>query len=1027
MRGMRGESTIRTAIGISILTLPIIALMIGIVSVRQFTASAAPLPANELLITASDSDQTANVGDTIQYTYVLSNSTAAAKAVDITVATAPDDWQTRLVDTAQASLIVAAGAEATVVVEVRIPTYENGVDDGDTAVTTVSVADGADTLTASNTTTAATTKGFDIVLPSAQTAGPSTTATFRIEATNSGSTQQDLALEIISEGNYPTDILALDDGSTLVSQVSKSAVAPSNNPQVFEIVMQIPSTASGGDTNTAQAKITYGGREEIFDVVVTIDQALIPTDTPTTVPTTAPTDTPAPEPVATSDGSIYADDREPNNSRAQAAFFDGGLTEICNQTFWPTSDIDHYAFIATAGMQYTISSKETSAGSGTGLDPVMKIINPQGNVVADNDTYTTDTTISIFPTVIFVPSQSGTFIIEMTNKGVVDPTNLTYCIDVEQAVYQSPTPTTTTTPTPTTTPTQTPTPTATPDGDSCEPNETLDTACLIALNTNNGQDFVPGYGVGIDRDYFRIWVKPNVLHNCRVTINDGSIADTTITIFDQSGGWLGFNDDRAPDDNGSQVFFSPTYQGYAYILVEPLNAPVDLQRSDTIENLYAYTLRCESAPPTSTPLPTSTHTPTHTPTKTPTPVPTSTPEPSSTPQPTSTSTPITPSALTDDDCEPNENTGQSCLLAPGEAVGANFRPPYGSGNDRDYFRTYVKPGIEYTCETRNLSPLSDTKLTVFNLNGQQIGFNDDRETGDFSSEVTVNPGYQGEIFILVESSRYIRPEDADQFSYQVLCQSSVIPTLVPTETFTPWPTNTPWPTRTPWPSPTPTTEGAAIPKATNTSVPGNNSTAAPTARPSNSDDDDNGNGNDDDDVVNTAVPTNIPLPTSTPRPRSTPQPTPTLRPTSTPQPTPTLAPTATPQPTATPFIFPTDTPVPSINIVPIATATPVLLPTPNVQLSVKVYYDGNNSFSAELNEGVMDIAVSVYDNASGALLGFGYTNEAGEVFFGGNPPLPTSGAVRLIIPYLNYEQIVPADVTQVDIRIPPQQLPGQIP
>ena len=69
---------------------------------------------------------------------------------------------------------------------------------------------------------------------------------------------------------------------------------------------------------------------------------------------------------------------------------------------------------------------------------------------------------------------------------------------------------------------------------------------------------------------------------------------------------------------------------------------------------------------------------------------------------------------------------------------------------------------------------------------------------------------------------------------------------------------------------------------------------------------------------------------------------------------------------------------------------------------------------------VEDVAVAVYDNTTGELLAFGYTNEAGVIRFSS---LVVSGAVRVSIPYLQFNQ-VGTGTSNVFIRVAPFQLPA---
>ncbi len=72
----------------------------------------------------------------------------------------------------------------------------------------------------------------------------------------------------------------------------------------------------------------------------------------------------------------------------------------------------------------------------------------------------------------------------------------------------------------------------------------------------------------------------------------------------------------------------------------------------------------------------------------------------------------------------------------------------------------------------------------------------------------------------------------------------------------------------------------------------------------------------------------------------------------------------------------------------------------------------------------MDVAVELYDNATGELLAFGYTNEAGVVRF---DAIASSGAVRVEVAYLNYSQVVTGASANILLRVEPRPLPSGIP
>ena len=86
--------------------------------------------------------------------------------------------------------------------------------------------------------------------------------------------------------------------------------------------------------------------------------------------------------------------------------------------------------------------------------------------------------------------------------------------------------------------------------------------------------------------------------------------------------------------------------------------------------------------------------------------------------------------------------------------------------------------------------------------------------------------------------------------------------------------------------------------------------------------------------------------------------------------------------------------------------------------------DANQNFMPELTEGVMEVAVALYDATTGQLLAFGYTNESGIVRFAG---VMTSGPVRVTIPFLNYVQTIAPGQSELRLRIAPRQLPNIIP
>lgn len=137
----------------------------------------------------------------------------------------------------------------------------------------------------------------------------------------------------------------------------------------------------------------------------------------------------------------------------------------------------------------------------------------------------------------------------------------------------------------------------------------------------------------------------------------------------------------------------------------------------------------------------------------------------------------------------------------------------------------------------------------------------------------------------------------------------------------------------------------------------------------------------------------------------------------------------TPLPTPTPFdvsIFftPTPAPPPVVQFQPLPTSTPVGGGTQSATINVTLYYDSNNNFLPELTEGIVNAAVALYDNGTGQLIAFGHTNETGVARF---TAVNAVGAVRVVVPFLNYSQVVLSDNADILVRVAPQPLPIGIP
>ncbi len=140
-------------------------------------------------------------------------------------------------------------------------------------------------------------------------------------------------------------------------------------------------------------------------------------------------------------------------------------------------------------------------------------------------------------------------------------------------------------------------------------------------------------------------------------------------------------------------------------------------------------------------------------------------------------------------------------------------------------------------------------------------------------------------------------------------------------------------------------------------------------------------------------------------------------------------PTVTPLPTPTPFdlsaiLTPQPVVIPIVTVVPLPTATPAQGGQDTSTVNVTVYYDANFNFTPEATEGIIDVAVALYDNTNGRLIAFGYTDELGMVRF---ESIVSTGAIRVEVPLLNYTQIVGPGESTIALRVAPLPLPIGIP
>ncbi len=439
-----------------------------------------------------------------------------------------------------------------------------------------------------------------------------------------------------------------------------------------------------------------------------------------------------------------------------------------------------------------------------------------------------------------------------------------------------------------------------------------------------------------------------------------------------------------------------------------------------------------------------------------------------------------------DALEPNNNFTEASETIPDAAdhCDLTFYPP----GDQDYFRWWGKAGITYIVKTSDLNPALDTVLDVYNSSQSLISSNDDLAPGFFQSEVRFTAAADGYYYARVTNKTPIDPisklycfgvdatvsstptpppgfpADADECEFNSTIETACLFVTGETKSnlnFVP-----------------------TVGSSQDTDIfklwvkPGIYYTCETTIPAGSAADtnmifwDNNGNvfnpwlGNDDKIPGGTDFgskvsylstytgwlfivvgPVNIPpldeaalheydLTCTAVESTPTPTPSPTTVFTggggggfvATATPLPTVVPaTLFPTPTEidfSQFFTPTPAPPPVVQFQPLPTSTPAGGGAQAATINVTLYYDSNNNFLPELTEGIVNAAVALYDNGTGQLISFGHTNETGVARF---TAVNATGAIRVVVPFLNYSQVVLSDNAEILVRVAPQPLPIGIP
>jgi hypothetical protein len=115
--------------------------------------------------------------------------------------------------------------------------------------------------------------------------------------------------------------------------------------------------------------------------------------------------------------------------------------------------------------------------------------------------------------------------------------------------------------------------------------------------------------------------------------------------------------------------------------------------------------------------------------------------------------------------------------------------------------------------------------------------------------------------------------------------------------------------------------------------------------------------------------------------------------------------------------------MPPISVRALPTPTPPGPAQHMVTADLRVSYDANGNGAADPGEGVVGLPARVYDEVTGALLAQGFTDDSGHAVF----TVPAAGSIRVTVPYLGFETIVPPAGAAIPVLISPRELPSLIP
>jgi hypothetical protein len=307
--------------------------------------------------------------------------------------------------------------------------------------------------------------------------------------------------------------------------------------------------------------------------------------------------------------------------------------------------------------------------------------------------------------------------------------------------------------------TSTPTNTPLPGEDDYEPNNDKDSAYFLPIAASASATDVNFYPDPNEEDWFAFYVKDDRYYRASTSNLIG--VDTYVQVYSESGGQVASDNDGG-GGFASKAEWTASYDGYYYVRV------TNLVDSSTSEDTYDLTVSEISASPTDTPEPGAT---------------------------------AIPGA---DQFEPNFDFDTAATIATDVTYQVNFIPWGGAGEDNDFYKIWIKPGLHFVCETLDLAPGVDTNMIVYDANQNGIAGNDDVELGEYRSRVAYFSTYEGWLYVLVGHGGRLPASELENSDYEIRCEKQVPgqPTATPTRrsaaaTATPRPSESPVATPTP--------------------------------------------------------------------------------------------------------------------------------------------------------------------------------------------------------------------------------------